>query len=94
MLDSCQKRPADAIRQLKTLTAGPMAVPALTGLGLIAETASNRAEAVAWYKKALAVDPANISAISSLSRLGVGPSARPTSKPPKATGSPTTPRTK
>ncbi len=93
MLASCQQRPDDAIRQLKPLIAGPMAVPAMTGLGLIAETASNREEAVAWYKKALAADPANISAISSLSRLGVGPSAGPTAKSPKAKA-PTTPRTK
>jgi tetratricopeptide (TPR) repeat protein len=94
MLDFCQNRPADAIRQLKTLTAGPVAVDAMVGLGLIAETASNRDEAVAWYKKALAVDPANISAISSLSALGVGPTAGPTSKPPTATATPTKPRTK
>ena len=94
MLEFCQKRPAEATSQLKTLTAGPMAADAMLGLGLIAETASNRAEAVAWYKKALVVDRANISAISSLSRLGVGPTAAPTSKSPKAKVSSTTPRTK
>ena len=92
MGDFCQKRPVDATRQLKTLTTGPMAVEAMSGLGLIAETASNRDEAVAWYKKALAADPTNISAMSSLSRLGVAPSVGP--KSPKAKGSPTTPRTK
>jgi len=95
MLDFCQKRPAEATTALKTLTAGPMAVEAMLGLGLIAETASNRDEAVAWYKKALVVDPANISAISSLSGLGVGPKAAPSpSKAPSAQGHSTTPRTK
>ena len=92
MLDFCQKRPADAVNKLKTLTSGPLAVDAMTGLGLIAETASDREEAVAWYKKALVVDPANINAISSMSRLGVGPSAGPGSKAP-AKSSPTTPGT-
>jgi len=92
MVDFCQKRPADATRKLKALIAGPMKVDALMGLGLVAETASNRPEAIVWYKKALAADPANIGAISTLSRLGVGPSVAP-SKPSKAKASTTKPRT-
>jgi tetratricopeptide (TPR) repeat protein len=81
MADFCHKKPAEAQRRLKTLTTGPVKVEAMLGLGLIAETASNNAEAISWYKKALTVDPANVDAISSLSRLGVGPTDRPTSSP-------------
>jgi tetratricopeptide (TPR) repeat protein len=89
MADFCHKRPADATRQLKTLTTGPVAVDALVGLGLIAETAANREEAVAWYQKALAVDATNVDAISALSRLGVQPPAGHASPSPKVKGSST-----
>lgn len=84
MVDFCEKRTADAKRRLAALTPGPMTVDALLKLGLIAETESENAEAVDWYQKALEVDPANISAIAALSRLGV--------KAPVATASPS-PRT-
>jgi tetratricopeptide (TPR) repeat protein len=92
MANFCNKKSADAKRELKALTTGPVAVDAMLGLGLIAETESNNAEAIAWYKKAVTVDRKNIPAISALSRLGVGPSAAPTSTPPKAKAS-TKPRT-
>jgi tetratricopeptide (TPR) repeat protein len=81
MLGFCQKRPAEAIRQLKTLTTGPVAADALLGLGLIAETANQRVEAVAWYQKVLTVDAKNVDAMSALSRLGVKPPATPTPSP-------------
>ena len=81
MVDFCQNRPADAKRRLEALKAGPVAVDAMLALGLMAETGSNRPEAVAWYKKALTVDAANITAMSSLSRLGVAPpSPKPAAK--------------
>jgi tetratricopeptide (TPR) repeat protein len=79
MADFCLKKPAEAKLRLKTLTTGPVAVDALLGLGLIEETASNNAEAVAWYKKVLTVDRTNITAISALSRLGVAPTPGPKS---------------
>jgi tetratricopeptide (TPR) repeat protein len=81
MVNFCHKKPAEAKRQLQTLATGPVAVDALLGLGLIAQTESSNAEAVAWYKKALTVDRKNITAISALSQLGVGPTAGPTSPP-------------
>lgn len=81
MADFCQKRPDEAKSQLKTLTAGPVAVDALMGLALIAETESSKTEAISWYKKVLTVDRKNISAISALSRLGEGPSATKTQGP-------------
>jgi tetratricopeptide (TPR) repeat protein len=89
MVDFCQKRPADAKRQLKTLTAGPVAVDAMLGLGLIAESTSSRVDAATWYKKVLAVDAANVNAISALSRLGVPPPAGTAIPSPTAKGSAT-----
>jgi len=82
MADFCLKKPAEAKVQLKTLTAGPVAVDALLGLALIAETESSQPEAVAFYQKVLTVDRTNISAISALSRLGVGPTSSPTTQGP------------
>ena len=75
MADFCHTKTIEAKRQLNTLTTGPVKVDSLLGLGLIAETESANAEAISWYQKVLKVDPANISAISSLSRLGVAPTS-------------------
>ena len=72
MATFCLKKPAEATAQLKTLITGPMKVDALLGLGLIAETDSQNAEAVSWYKQVLAIDRTNATATSALSRLGVG----------------------
>ena len=79
MENFCLKKPADAKSQLKALTKGPVAVDALLGLGLIAETESNNPEAVSWYQKVLTVDRKNAGAMSALSRLGAGTAAGPTS---------------
>jgi len=82
MADFCLKKPDQAKTKLQTLTTGPTKLDALLGLGLIAETESKHSESVAWYQKALTVDPGNISAISALSRLGVGPTGSPTTQGP------------
>ena len=82
MADFCLKKPAEAKTQLKTLTAGPVAVDALLGLALIAETESSQPEAVSWYQKVLTVDAKNVNAISALSRLGVRPTSSPTTQGP------------
>jgi len=79
MANFCLKKPAEAKVQLTTLVKGPAAIEALLGLGLIAETESSNPEAISWYKKVLTVDRSNVSAISALSRLGVGPTPVPTS---------------
>ena len=68
--------------ELKALTKGPVAVDALLGLGLIAETESDNPAAVSWYKQVLIVDGKNGSAISALSRLGAGPTGSPTTQGP------------
>ncbi len=75
MANFCQKKSAEAKRQLKTLTTGPVALDAMLGLGLIAETESSNPEAIAWYQKALTVDRTNVNATSSLARLGAKPAA-------------------
>ncbi|MHB8275069.1 MAG: tetratricopeptide repeat protein [Dermatophilaceae bacterium] len=72
MVDFCQKRPADAKRRLQTLTSGPTAVDAMLGLGMIAETESDRQSAARWYQKVLGADPKNFNASAGLTRLGAG----------------------
>lgn len=73
MANFCHKKPVEAKRQLNALTTGPVAVDALMGLGYIAETESNNAEAATKYKQVLKIDRKNLAAISGLSRLGLGP---------------------
>ncbi len=75
MASFCHKKTVEAKNQLNTLTAGPVKVDALLGLGLIAETESSNPEAITWYQKVLKVDPKNANAISSLTRLGVAPTS-------------------
>jgi tetratricopeptide (TPR) repeat protein len=76
----CTERVDEAKAQLTTLTSGPAAVDAMLGLGLIAESQSDIKGAVAWYEKALAKDPKNVAAMSSLSSLGVAPTAKAKAK--------------
>lgn len=78
MAGFCGKRVDEAKTQLTALTSGPAAVDAMLGLGLIAETQNDTKGAVTWYQKALAKDPKNVAAMSSLSALGVTPGAKPT----------------
>lgn len=82
MVDFCRRRPAEAARRLKALTSGPTEVRALLGLGMVAESTGGRDEAVQWYRKVLAVDARNTSAITGLARLGVGPPKRPGTSSP------------
>jgi tetratricopeptide (TPR) repeat protein len=75
MVDFCQKNPAQATTRLEALTTGPVALDALLGLGLIAETSADRTAAVGWYQKALKADPGNAAATTAISRLtGTGSS--------------------
>lgn len=77
MFDFCQKRPADAERRLKPLVTGPVAVDAMLGLGMIAESGTRPDEAVAWYRKVLAVDAKNFYATIALARIQAGTTAAP-----------------
>lgn len=78
MAGFCGKRVDEAKTQLTALTSGPAAVDAMLGLGLIAETQNDTKGAATWYQKALAKDPKNVAAMSSLSALGVTPGSKPT----------------
>jgi tetratricopeptide (TPR) repeat protein len=73
MAGFCGNKVDQAKTQLTALTAGPAAVDAMLGLGLIAETQHDTKAAASWYQQALAKDPKNMTAISSLSGLGVEP---------------------
>jgi tetratricopeptide (TPR) repeat protein len=77
MVDFCTKNPGNATKRLSALISGPAAIDAMLGLGLIAETQSDRAAAVDWYRKVLVADPTNTNATTALGRLD-------------ATGAPTT----
>lgn len=88
MLDFCRKKPAEATKRLQALTSGPEQLDSLLGLGMIAESTNSRDEAIGWYRKVLAVDPKNATAISALSRLGVGPGAAAGQSTPAPDGSP------
>jgi len=70
MQDFCVGRPADAERRLSALVSGPMALDATLGLGMIAEVRQDRPNAVAWYRKALKLDPKSFAALTGLGRLG------------------------
>ena len=53
------------LRRLTALTSGSAAIDAMLGLGMVAEASSNRDEAVSWYRKVLAADAKNTTAIGS-----------------------------
>ena len=70
MADFCQKKPAEAKRRLQALTSGPASVDAMLGLGMIAETESDRQGATRWYQKVISKDARNFNARTGLTRLG------------------------
>ena len=70
MVDFCKKKPADAKRRLQALTSGPASVTAMLGLGMIAESESDRPGATRWYQKVISKDPKNFNARTGLTRLG------------------------
>lgn len=90
MADFCHNKPAEAKRQLMTLIKGPQAVDAMLGLAVIADTDSNHAEAISWFKKVLVIDPKNVAATMALKQLSTAPPPSNTSPAPKAVGSSTT----
>jgi tetratricopeptide (TPR) repeat protein len=90
LADFCHKKPADAKAKLMTLIKGPQGVNAMLGLALIADTDSNHAEAITWYKKVLTVDRTNAVAMTAVKQLATGATPSSTSPAPKAAGSSTT----
>jgi tetratricopeptide (TPR) repeat protein len=86
MADFCHHKTADAKSKFMTLIKGPQAVNAMLGLATIADTDSNHAEAITWYKKVLTVDHINAAAMAALKQLG----STTTNPSPKAAGTSTT----
>lgn len=72
MVDFSEKRPVEAKQRLEALTSGPVAVDAMLGLGMVAETEGDRDAASRWYQKVLALDPENFNAQVGLGRIGGG----------------------
>ena len=69
MVDFCSKNTDSATKRLSGLTRGPASLEAMLGLGLIAETQSDRTTAISWYRKVLVADSTNATARTALSRL-------------------------
>jgi tetratricopeptide (TPR) repeat protein len=90
MADFCHNEIADAKAKLTTLIKGPQEVNAMLGLAVIADTGSDHAGAIGWFKKVLVVDPKNVAAIAALKQLAAVPTPSNTSPAPKAAGSSTT----
>jgi tetratricopeptide (TPR) repeat protein len=90
MADFCHNKPVEAKSKLMTLIKGPQAVDAMLGLAVIADTGSDHAGAIGWFKKVLVVDPKNVAAIAALKQLAAVPTLSNTSPAPKAAGSSTT----
>jgi tetratricopeptide (TPR) repeat protein len=87
MVAMCEGRAGEARAALGALTAGPYAVDALVGLGLVAETESDMAAARDAYARALEKDPDNFAATTGLARAGGEPATSPApSSPSGSTG--------
>lgn len=81
----CQADPEQATQRLSALVDTEAKVPALLGLGLVAETQAQRDDAVAWYQKALKAAPGNTTAITGIARLtGTSSDAHGASAAPSA----------
>jgi tetratricopeptide (TPR) repeat protein len=73
----CANQPDVAVAALTPLTAGEMALDALLGLGLVAESRGDIETATTMYEKVLAKDPADFNATAGLQRLGTASSSDP-----------------
>lgn len=69
MVDFCTKKPESAQTRLEALTTGSAAVPALLGLGMVAESQGDASAAVSRYQQALKADPGNEAATRALAGL-------------------------
>ena len=77
MASFCDGDSKAGMESLAKVTTGPLAVPAMLGLGLAAESQDDVAVATEWFKKVLKVDPTNITARTALARLGATAAASP-----------------
>lgn len=70
MVAVCRGRLDEARQALQPLTAGPMKIDALLGLGIVAQQSGDPDQAAGLYRQVLAIDPGNTSALIGLSQLG------------------------
>lgn len=77
MASFCDGDSKAGMESLAKVTTGPLAVPAMLGLGLAAESQDDVAVAAGWFKKVLKADPTNITARTALARLGATAAASP-----------------
>ena len=82
MADFCHNKTANATAKFTTLIKGPQGVNAMLGLAVIADTGSNHAEAIGWFKKVLLVDPKNVAATTALKQLAKEPTVTSTTQGP------------
>ena len=68
--------------RLEKLVGGELGLDAAVGLGVITEATGDTAAAADWYRKALAIDPNNMTA-----KLGLGRVALPAASPVPPPGS-------
>jgi len=67
---------ATAETRLLAITDGPLALEAMVGLGVLKEKTGDTGAAAEWYRKVLAIDPANTTA-----KLGLGRVTLPAASP-------------
>lgn len=73
--------------RLLAIADGKVALEASVGLGLIKESAGDTAAAAEWYRKALAIDPENMSARLGLSRVALPTASGAPAASPSGSGS-------
>ena len=85
----CGNEPADVRPTLRGLVDGPAGLDARVALGLIAEVGGDPGAAAEWYRRALVLDPDDVTASSGLARVtaatpagSAGPSSPPASAAP------------
>jgi tetratricopeptide (TPR) repeat protein len=95
MAASCANDPADVRPTLRGLVDGPAGLDARVALGLIAEVGGDAPTAADWYRRALTLDPDDVTASSGLARVTAaapaGPPSPAVSSAPDASPAPATP---
>jgi tetratricopeptide (TPR) repeat protein len=71
MADLSEERFDSATSRLEAILDGPAAIEATIGLALVSEVQGDAAAAADWYRKALAIEPANASALLGLTRVSL-----------------------
>ena len=88
MVALCEGRLDEARQALAPLASGPFALESLLGLGMAAEQQGDAAAALDFFRRALAIDPKNLTAIAGYNRVSaVSTDASPAPSAPNASPS-------